>query len=91
MMPANCLLVRSVQQAVHFAVAVVKQLNLPHSELISGAVLRPLGYLFDGLRRKLQVIVVVHEPGHVIPSRIGLASQLCSGGHGLSITSRRGP
>ena len=61
MMPANSLLVRAVQQAVDLAVAVVEQLNLPHSELINSAVPGPLGYVFDGLRRKLQVIVVIHE------------------------------
>lgn len=56
-MPANCLLARAVQKAVDLAVAIVIQLNLPHTELVGSAVPRSPGYLLDGGRRQCRAEV----------------------------------
>jgi hypothetical protein len=77
-MPADRIFVWCLQEAVDPAVGVVIQLNLPYAELIANAVPRSLGYLLNGLRWKLQVAVVIHEPGHFHPLLIGLTWQLCS-------------
>src|ERR1700683_2546577 len=63
-MLADCFLVRAVQQAVNLALGVVVKLDLPHAELVDDTVPRSLSYLVDGFVRKLQIIVVIHEPGH---------------------------
>src|SRR3984885_5924549 len=69
MMVADGLLVRSFQEAIDLAVGVVVELNLPHAELVGGAVPRSLGYLVDGILRQLQILMEVHEPWHVCPPR----------------------
>ncbi len=61
MVVADGLLVRALEEAVDLAVGVVVELDLPHAELVGGAVPRPLGYLLDGFGGQLEVVVVVHE------------------------------
>jgi hypothetical protein len=58
-MLADRLLVRAFQEAVDLAVGIVLKLDLPHAELVGGAVPCSLGYLVDGFRRQLQVIVEI--------------------------------
>jgi len=65
MVVADGLLVRAFQEAVDLAVGVVVELDLPHAELVGGAVPRPLGDLEDGFGGQLEVVVVVHEQRHV--------------------------
>jgi hypothetical protein len=43
----------------------VVKLDLPHAELVGGAVSRPLGDLLDGFGGQLEVLVVIHEQRHV--------------------------
>src|SRR6516165_11203104 len=90
-MPSDRVFVRRLQEAVDLAVGVVIQLNLPHAELIANAIPRSLGYLLDGPRRELQVVVVIHEPGHLNPLLTGVNWQLCPGEGHLSIASHRSP
>jgi hypothetical protein len=66
-MVADRLLARALQEAVNLAVGVVIELDLPHAELVGSPVPRSLGYLVDGFLRQLQILVKIHEPGHVIP------------------------
>src|SRR5262249_1553465 len=66
-MLADRFLVRSFEQAIHLAVGVVEQLDLADAEFVCYPVARSLRYLIDGLLRKFQVIVIVHEPRHVGP------------------------
>lgn len=90
-MPADRIFVRCLQEAVDLAVRVVIQLDLPYAELIANAVPCSLGYLLDGLRRELQVVVVIHESGHINPLLRGVTWQLCSGESRLSIASHQRP
>jgi len=69
-MLADRLLVRTFEQAVHLAVGIVEQLDLPNAKLVRHSVARSLRYLVDGLLRKLKVIVVIHEPWHVDPPQL---------------------
>jgi hypothetical protein len=62
MVLADRLLIRAFQEAIDLAVGVVVELNLPHAELVGGAVPRSLGYLVDGILRQLEILVEIHEP-----------------------------
>ncbi len=64
MMLADGLLIRAFQQGLNLALVIVVKLDLPDAELIGDTVPRSLGYLVNSLARKLQVIVVIHEPRH---------------------------
>ena len=64
---ADRVLVRALQQAVDLPVGVVLQLDLPDAELVGRAVPRALGDLLDGVGGQLQILVEIHEPGHVVP------------------------
>jgi len=80
--PADGVLVRALQEAINLAVRVVVELDLPDAELVGGARPCPLRDLVDVFRRKLQVIVEIHEPRHVIvPSRVGGTPPLCATDH----------
>ena len=63
---ADRVLVRPFEQAVDLAVGVVVKLDLPDAELVGGALPCSLRDLVDAFGGKLQVIVEVHEPRHVV-------------------------
>jgi hypothetical protein len=54
-----------LQQAVHLAVGIVKELNLPDAEFVGVLLLRILRDLLDRLIWKFQVVVEVHELRHI--------------------------
>ena len=54
---ADGVLVGPVQQAVHMALGVVVQLDLPHAELVGGAISGIFRDLRDGLGTQLQILV----------------------------------
>src|SRR5215469_1828662 len=92
-MPANRLLVWTLQKAVDLAIGVVVQLDLPHAELVGSALACPLGYLLDGIRRKHQIIVEIHESRHLVPLLIGpdLAACTLRANHVATITFYQSP
>src|SRR5215470_2564627 len=61
---ADRVFVGPVEQAVHLAVGVVVQLDLPDAELVRPLVAGVVGDLRDRLWRQLEVCVEIHEPGH---------------------------
>jgi hypothetical protein len=63
-MLADRVLVWRLKEAVHIAVGVVVELDLPHPVLVRDALLCGDGYLLESLPRELKVFVKVHEPGH---------------------------
>jgi hypothetical protein len=65
MMVANGLGVGSLEEAVDVAIGIVIQLNLTYAELVSFSVPGVRRDLVDSLCRELQVVVEVHELGHV--------------------------
>jgi hypothetical protein len=67
-MLADRFLIGTLEEAVNLAVRIVVQLQLADAELVGGAISRPLRYLLDGYPWTLQVIVIVHEFGHYVPS-----------------------
>src|SRR5215469_1048191 len=73
MMLADRLLVGTVKQAVNLAVLVVVQLKLRHAELVGFGIPRSLRDLLNSLRRKLQIVVEVHELGHDSPPEIPIS------------------
>src|SRR3984957_16718306 len=62
---ADGLLVGPFQQAVHLALGVVVELDLPYAELVGLHVPGVLSNLRDGLVWTPQVLVDIHEPWHV--------------------------
>lgn len=67
-MAADRVLVWPLKEAVHIAVGVVVELDLPHPVLVRDALLCGDGYLLESLRREPKVFVKVHEPGHCLSS-----------------------
>src|SRR6266568_3369597 len=73
-MLADRIFVGPVEQAVHLAFGVVEQLNLPDAELVRPLVAGVVGDLRDRLGGQLEVLVEIHEPGHVGPSCAGVVA-----------------
>jgi hypothetical protein len=67
-MLADCVLVWALEEAVHVAVGVVVELDLPDPVLVRDALLCADGYLLESLLRELKVFVKVHELGHCLSS-----------------------
>jgi hypothetical protein len=72
MVIAHGLGIRRIQEAVHLAIRVMEQLDLPDAELIGCAVMSTLGNAVDCFLRQFQVRVKVHELRH----RVVLQSQV---------------
>src|ERR1700722_15964027 len=65
---ADGLLVGPFQKAVHLALGIVVELDLPYAELVGLHVPGVLSNLRDGLVWQPQVLVDIHEPWHVSSS-----------------------